>query len=104
MKGPYLDVVGDDGDVLEVKGGVDLVHDVQRRGLVVVQREDQGQGRERLLAAGQVGDVLPRLLGRADREDDALAERVQRIHQLQLPCRFLRRMRVWVGRCTSICG
>ena len=33
------DVVADDGDVLEVERGVDLVHDVQRRGLVVVQRK-----------------------------------------------------------------
>ncbi len=28
VAGPLLDVVGDDGDVLEVEGRVDLVHDV----------------------------------------------------------------------------
>ena len=84
VAGALLDVVAYDGHVLEVQGGVDLVHDVQRRRFVVVQGEDQRQRRERLLATGQVGYVLPRLLGRADAEDDAFAEGVQRVDQLQL--------------------
>ncbi len=54
------------------QGGVDLVHDVQRRRLVVVQREYERQRRQRLLAAAQVGDVLPALLRRAHAEHDAL--------------------------------
>ncbi|RUS83430.1 hypothetical protein EGW08_008802, partial [Elysia chlorotica] len=33
----HLDVVGYDGNILEVEGGIDLVHDVERGGLVVVQ-------------------------------------------------------------------
>ena len=60
----HLDVVGDDGDVLEVERRVDLVHDVERRRLVVMQREDERQRAQRLLAARQVRDVLPRLLER----------------------------------------
>ena len=42
----------------------------------MVQREDQAQAAERLLAAAQVGDVLPRLLRRPHAEDDALAKGV----------------------------
>lgn len=60
----HLDVVGHDGHVLEVQGGVNLVHHIEGRGLVVVQGKDQGEGGEGLLPAGQVCDVLPRLLGR----------------------------------------
>ena len=44
----HLDVVCHDGDVSEVEGGVDLIHDVQRSGLVVVQREHQRQRAESL--------------------------------------------------------
>ena len=61
----FLDVVGHDGDVLEVEGGVDLVHDVEWGGLVVVEGEDESQGGQGLLATRQVADVLPRLLGRS---------------------------------------
>ena len=46
-----LDVVADDAHVAEVERGVDLVHDVQRRGLVVVQREHERERGEGLLAA-----------------------------------------------------
>jgi hypothetical protein len=80
----HLDVVGDNGHVLEVERGVDLVHHVQRRGLVVVQRKDQRERREGLLAAGQVGNVLPALLGRAHGEDDALGEGVEGVDELEL--------------------
>ena len=47
----YLDVVTDDGDVLEVQGSVDLVHDVERVGLELVEGKDQRQGTQRLLTA-----------------------------------------------------
>lgn len=109
----HVDVAGHDGHVLEVQRGVDLVHEVERRGLVVVQREHQRQRAERLLSSGKVEDLLPALLGRPhavgrenpdhrsaetraglDRitersrvlvpEHDALGERVQAVHQLQL--------------------
>ena len=63
--GPLLDVVGHYGHVLEVQGGVDLVHDVEWGGLVVVEGEDESQGGQGLLATRQVADVLPRLLGRS---------------------------------------
>lgn len=69
----HVDVAGNDGDVLEVQRGIDLVHEVERRGLVVVQREHQRQGAERLLPSGQVEDLLPALLGRAH----AVQRRVQ---------------------------
>ena len=82
--GPLLDIVGHDGDVLEVEGGVDLVHDVERRRLVVVEGEDEGERAERLLAAAEVGDALPRFLGRPHAEDDALGEGVERVDQLEL--------------------
>ena len=64
--GPLLDIVGHDGDVLEVEGGVDLVHDVEWGGFVVVEGEDESQGGQGLLATRQVADVLPRLLGRSN--------------------------------------
>ena len=56
--GPLLDVVGDYGDILEVQCGVDLVHHVERGGLVVVEGEDQGERGESLLPTGEVGNVL----------------------------------------------
>eukprot|EP00964_Phaeocystis_antarctica_P083806 scaffold52749_cov71-Phaeocystis_antarctica.AAC.2 len=73
-----------DAHVAEVERGVDLVHDVQRRRLVVVQREDERERGEGLLAAREVGDMLPRLLGRPHAEDDALGEGVERVEQLEL--------------------
>ena len=45
-----LDVVGHDWDVLEIQGGVDLIHDVERGGLVVVEGEHQGQWGQGLLS------------------------------------------------------
>ena len=42
--GSLLDVVGHDGDVFEVQSSVDLVHDVEGGGLVVMEGKDQGQG------------------------------------------------------------
>lgn len=60
----HVDVEGHDGHVLEVERGVDLVHEVERRGFEVVQREDQRQRAERLLPARQVEDLLPALLRR----------------------------------------
>ena len=66
------------------EGGVDLVHDVERRRLVVVEREDEGERAEGLLAAAEVGDALPRLLGRPHAEDDALGEGVERVDELEL--------------------
>ena len=76
---PYLNIMTDDGDVLEVQGGVNLVHDVERRRLVVMQGEDEGEGGKRLLAAAQIRYLFPSLLGRSDAEANALGEWVERI-------------------------
>ena len=38
--------------VSEIQGSVDFVHDIERRRLVVVQGEDQGETAERLFATG----------------------------------------------------
>ena len=38
----HLDVVCHDGDVLKVQGCINLIHDVERGGLVVVEGEHQG--------------------------------------------------------------
>ena len=46
-----LDVVGHDGDVLEVQGGVDLVHDVEWGGFVVVESKYERQRGQGLLPA-----------------------------------------------------
>ena len=58
----YLDVIGDDRDVLEVQSCINLVHDVEGRGLVVVEGEDQRQGAQCLLPSRQVRDLLPGFL------------------------------------------
>lgn len=49
-----------------------------------MQGKDQGQRTQRLLAPAQIPNVLPALLGRHDREENALAEGVERVDQLQL--------------------
>eukprot|EP00428_Durinskia_dybowskii_P065473 CAMPEP_0170384264 /NCGR_PEP_ID=MMETSP0117_2-20130122/15907_1 /TAXON_ID=400756 /ORGANISM="Durinskia baltica, Strain CSIRO CS-38" /LENGTH=213 /DNA_ID=CAMNT_0010640005 /DNA_START=219 /DNA_END=860 /DNA_ORIENTATION=- len=79
-----FDVVCDDGDVPEVQSGIDLIHEVQWCGLVVVQCKDQRKGGKRLLSAGEVCDLLPALLRRPHAEVDAFAERVEGVHELEL--------------------
>ena len=46
--GSLLDIVGHDGDVAKVKGCVNLIHEIERRGLEMVQGKDQGEGTQRL--------------------------------------------------------
>ena len=60
----HLNVVCDDGHVFEVQSSVNLVHEVERRGLVVVQGEHQSQRAQCLLSSGQVGNILPALFQR----------------------------------------
>ena len=60
--------------VSEIQRRIDLVHDIQRRGLVVVQRKDQSQAGQRLLAARKIADVLPRLFRGHHAEQNALGE------------------------------
>lgn len=73
-----------DGDVLEIERGIDLVNDVNGRRAELVERENERQRRERLLAARQIGHVLPALLGRSHAEHDALSERVERVDELEI--------------------
>src|SRR5271169_4151171 len=51
-------------DVRLVERGVDLVEDAERRGLVLEDRDQKRDGRERLLAARQEADRLVPLAGR----------------------------------------
>lgn len=64
----HIDVAGHNGHVLEIQSGVYLIHEVQGRGLKVVQRKDQSQRAQSLLSSRQVIDFLPALLGRTHTE------------------------------------
>ena len=64
--GLVLDIVRNNGDILEVQRRVDFVKDIQRRRLIVMQCENQTQRRKSLLSSGEVGDLLPGLLERSD--------------------------------------
>lgn len=74
----FFDVGGYDGDLFqfscvlifsrfgvrssyisEIQGSINLIHDIQRRRLIVMQREHQGQTTQRLLTTRKIGDVLP---------------------------------------------
>jgi hypothetical protein len=48
-----------------------------------MKSENESQGRKRLLASRQVGDILPTLLGRHDGEDDTLREGIRRVVELE---------------------
>ena len=58
------------------KGSVNLVHDVERCWLVMVQRKDQGETGERLLATAQISDVFPAFFRWSHAKDNALHWRV----------------------------
>jgi len=79
-----FDVISNNRNVAEVKSGVNLIHEVQRRGFVDMQSENQSEGTQRLLASRQIGDVFPALLGWHDTEDDTFGERVHAVNELQL--------------------
>lgn len=81
---PILDIIRDDRHVPEIQRGVDLVHEVQRRRLVRVEREHERERAQRLLSTRQVRDVAPALLRRHDAEDDTLRERVHAVDELEL--------------------
>ena len=70
--------------ISKVQRGVDLVHDVQGRGAVDVECENEREGAERLLAAGQVADVLPALLWRHHAEQDPFGEGVEAVDEFEL--------------------
>ena len=70
--------------VSEVKRGVNFIHDIQRGRFIMMKRENQSKGTKGLLATRQITDILPALLGRHDREQNALAEGIKRIHELEL--------------------
>ncbi|KAI6756206.1 hypothetical protein HG530_011942 [Fusarium avenaceum] len=91
--GALLDVVGNDRDlrtirvsqgeggtyVSEIQRGIDLVHDIQRSRLVVVQGENESQTAQRLFTTRKVADVLPTLLWWHDTEQDTFAEGIQTV-------------------------
>lgn len=58
--------------ILLTKGCIDLIHDIQRSGLEVVQCKYKRQGAECLLASAQIGNVLPALAGRPHAEHNPL--------------------------------
>ena len=47
----HINVTGHDGDVLEIERSIDLVHEVEGGGFVVVQSEHQRQRAEGLLSS-----------------------------------------------------
>ena len=67
----------DDGHIFKVQRGVNLVHDVEGRGFVMMQGEDERERRQRLFPAAEIGDLLPSLFRGSDAEADALGERIQ---------------------------
>ena len=58
-----------------VEGGIDLVEDVEGRGLVEQQREDERESDERALTAAQLGERLLPDLTEADLELDTVQQR-----------------------------
>ena len=60
----HLNVFCDDGHIFVVHSSVNLVHEVERHGLVVVQGEHQSQRAQCLLFSAQVGNILPALFQR----------------------------------------
>lgn len=66
----HVDVTSDNGDIFEVQSSIDLVHEVERRGFVVVQSKHQSQGAEGLLSSRQVEDLFPALLWGTDTKND----------------------------------
>mmetsp|Transcript_882 Transcript_882/g.2350 ORF Transcript_882/g.2350 Transcript_882/m.2350 type:complete len:214 (+) Transcript_882:726-1367(+) len=77
-------IVGHDRHVLEVQGGVDFVHKVERCRPEFMQREHQCQRAQSFFASAQIGDVLPALFRRPDREYHTFRKWVQRIDELEL--------------------
>ena len=43
----------------KIQRGINLIHDIQGRGAIDMQRKDQSETAQRLLAATEVADVLP---------------------------------------------
>lgn len=40
----YLNVISNNGDIFEIQGSIDFIHDIEGCGFVVMESEDQGQG------------------------------------------------------------
>src|ERR1019366_569501 len=71
-------------DVRFVERGVDLVEDAERRGLVLEDRDEKRDGRERLLAAREEADRLVPLAGRLRHDLESRVERivlVEKVHR-----------------------
>ena len=70
--------------ISEIQCSVNLVHDVQWRRLVVVQRKHECERTQRLFATGEVGDISPALFRWHDAKGNAFAEGIQTVDKLQL--------------------
>src|ERR1019366_1152447 len=69
------DEAGEAGDVGLIERGIDLIQHAERAGLIVEYGHEQGDGGQRLLAAGEQEDVLQALAGRrADDIDAAIGD------------------------------
>lgn len=84
VSGSLLYVVSHYCYVLEVKSCVDLVHEVQRSGFVVVQGEYQRKRAQGLLSARQLVHLLPTFFGGTDAEVDSITEGIESVNELQL--------------------
>ncbi len=80
----FFDILGDNGYVLEIKRCVNLIHDIQWRRLVVVQREYKSERRQGLFTTGKVLNMLPGLFRGTNGEDDAFVEGVESVEELEL--------------------
>lgn len=74
IAGPAQESTEQEGVWKRTKGSINLVHDIEGGGLVVVQGKDKGEGAEGLFAARQVGNVLPALFGRPHTKHNALQQ------------------------------
>lgn len=50
LNNPYLNVISNYGDIFEIQGSINLIHDIEGCGFVVMESKDQGQGAEGLLS------------------------------------------------------
>lgn len=62
----YLNIMSNNGDILEIQSSINLVHDVERSRLKLMQGKHKGQGAESLFSSRQVTDVFPTLLWRTN--------------------------------------
>ena len=70
LSGKFLEHAHEAVDVGVVERGIDLVEDAERAGLDLVDGKEQGDGRQRPLAARQQADILQALAAGAGDDVD----------------------------------